>query len=350
MRNPAGVLVAACAVWVNVSFASADYRIEEVGALAAVDPTRLKPGVIAFTDSSNNDVANAGSVLIPFEDWARARPVQKQFLSLTPSYVERSITVMRNGVAGQSKERLHMYVAEARFSLTKPPQGVELAQYASLPFLERVDPAIKHRLISPAELKTGRDAGSAGDRDPHREWCGGNAICLQSRYQLEGKLPAGIRLVNKVRESSKQPIAEYLEFQSEIRMLTANDIDQAEMAKLTELKTPVTAAVEQTIFRVNQIMQFAKFLVVLQAHPGDRGKSVVTAFMVLAIRSDLLEKKKEYERVPVLRNLLLAQVLAGRSSFNSGNAISAGLPQYTRNRIKAIAELLERENQLSVHN
>jgi hypothetical protein len=38
-----------------------------------------------------------------------------------------------------------------------------------------------------------------------------------------------------------------------------------------------------------------------------------------------------------------AQVLAGKSSFNAGTSISAGLPVYARNQIKAIAELLERK-------
>ena len=47
--------------------------------------------------------------------------------------------------------------------------------------------------------------------------------------------------------------------------------------------------------------------------------------------------------MPVLRNLVPAQVLAGNSSFNTGNSISAGLPKYSRNRIQAIAALLEKE-------
>ena len=42
-------------------------------------------------------------------------------------------------------------------------------------------------------------------------------------------------------------------------------------------------------------------------------------------------------------NLIPAQVLMGKSSFNSGGSISAGLPDYTRNRIRAIAALLEQE-------
>jgi len=48
-----------------------------------------------------------------------------------------------------------------------------------------------------------------------RRWCEARqvAICIHSRYQLEGKLPLGIQIVNKLRESSKK-IADYLEFES----------------------------------------------------------------------------------------------------------------------------------------
>ena len=61
------------------------------------------------------------------------------------------------------------------------------------------------------------------------------------------------------------------------------------------------------------------------------------------IESATLDKKKEYALVPVLRNLVPAQVLAGKSSFNAGNSLSAGLPVYARNSVKAIAAILERE-------
>jgi hypothetical protein len=52
--------------------------------------------------------------------------------------------------------------------------------------------------------------------------------------------------------------------------------------------------------------------------------------------------KRKYQAVPVLRNLVPSQVLLGNSSFNTGNSISAGLPSYVRNRIKAIAAVLDR--------
>jgi hypothetical protein len=65
--------------------------------------------------------------------------------------------------------------------------------------------------------------------------------------------------------------------------------------------------------------------------------------VVLGVESDLFEKKKEYAEMPVLRNLIPAQVISGNSTFNTGNSISAGLPNYARNRLKAIAEILEKE-------
>ena len=62
----------------------------------------------------------------------------------------------------------------------------------------------------------------------------------------------------------------------------------------------------------------------------------------IAVSATTLETKKNYEDVPVLRNLVPVQVLLGNSSFNTGDSISAGLPSYVRNRIKAIAGILDR--------
>jgi hypothetical protein len=128
-----------------------------------------------------------------------------------------------------------------------------------------------------------------------------------------------------------------------LRQLPPAEINQAALAQATGVDTPVAGAIEQNIFYVNQVMQFGRFLAVLQPNPADAKKSIATAFIALAVDSDLFEKKKEFESIPILRNLVPAQVLAGNSSFNTGNSISAGLPKYARNRVKAIAALLEKE-------
>jgi hypothetical protein len=321
-----------------------DMALEEVASLGAVGLGQLRPNVIAFTDHRKDDLADPATGLIRFEDWSRVRPVQKQFLSLYPAYVEPIVDVTVSGVTKPTIEKLQMYVAEARFLVGKPPAAVNLARYAALPFLERIDPAITHRQITAADLLPPKEIDVSVYRHPDRQWCEPrpNAICIQSRYQLEGKLPMGVRLVNKLTDTEKK-VAEYLEFQSELRVLLPAEIDQTGFVKMTGINSPVTGALEQNIFYVNQILRFGKFLAVLQQHPADPNRTIVTAYVSLAIKAKVLENKKEYESVPILRNLVPAQVLVGNSSFNSGNSISAGLPAYARNQIKAVAAILEKQ-------
>lgn len=338
------VVLAALAAYPCSPHAQGESRIKEVASVTSLDPARLEPGVILFSDHRKDELADPGTGLVRFEDWERARPGQKSFLSLYPGYEEPTVNVTVHGVTKPRKDRLHMYVAEARFVVDKPPGAMDLARYATLPFLERMDPSIKHRLIAPADAVPNKDPESAFNRRPDRPWCetGSHAICIESRYDLEGKLPLGVRLANKLEEGGKK-IAEFMEFQSELRALSPREVDQAGLAKLTGLDAPVAGVLEESIFHVNQIMRFGKFLAVFQPHPADPKRTVVTAFMALAVKASVLERKKEFERVPVMRNLVPAQVLVGNSSFNTGTSISAGLPSYTRNRIEAIAAILAQE-------
>jgi hypothetical protein len=339
--------VAACAVIAVVACArtlsAQEIKLEEVPAAEAVAPAQVKPRTVVFSDHKNDSLIDAGTGLMKFSEWARAKPIQKQVLALYPGYEEPTWKTS-DGSGKIRKLRLHMYVAETRFIVSRPPASLDLTRYATLPFLEKIDPAIKSRTLAPADVALPKEGPDATNRRPDRAWCEvqGTSVCIQSRYKLEGKLPIGIMLLNKIRDSEKK-VADYLDFQSELRVLEPAEIDEALMKKLTNVDTPVTGVLEQSVFKVNQVMQFGRFVAVFQKHPGETDKTVVSAFVVLGVESDLLEKKKEYDQVPVLRNLVPAQVLSGNSSFNTGNSISAGLPAYARNRVKAIAGILEND-------
>ena len=235
-----------------------------------------------------------------------------------------------------------MYVAQARFVLDKAPSAIDLSQYVTLPFLEKIDPAIKHTLIAGADVTDFKDEAGTGNDNADRKWCTGRttSICIQSTYKFEGKIPMGILLVNKLRDSIKK-VADHIDFQSELSALSPADLDQSGLQQLTTLDTPIAGVLEQNIFYVNEIMKFGKFFAVFQADPADPSKTVVTAFMTLAIKASVLDEKRGFEKIPVLRNLVPAQVLMGQSSFNSGSSISAGLPKYARNEIRTVADLLE---------
>ena len=332
MRFRAALLVAAWLVAPAGAHAQ-EFTLEDVPALAGVPIAQLKPRTVIFADARDEALADHG--LMAFEEWARSRPLQRRFLSLFPAFVEPESKA-------QTKLRLSIYLAEARFRLARPAAALNLSRHASIAFLERIDPAVRHRPITAADAVPNQDAGAARSRPPDRRWCeDAKAICIQSRYQFEGKIPAGIQLANKLREESKKPIPDVVEFQSEIRMLDEPAL--AELPRLTGLDAPVAGALEQSIFWVNQFIQFGKLLAVVQQHPADANAAIATVYLVVAVRTDVLSKQKEYGKTPVLRNLVPAQLLMGNSSFNSGSSLSAGLPKYARSRIKAIADMMERE-------
>lgn len=319
-----------------------EFRVEEVPSVTAVAPSQMKVGTILFSDHADAKSGDGETGLVRFEDWAREMPLEKRYLSLFPSYAEPTIKVSVHGIEKPYTEKLHMYVVQTRFLVSKPAEAVDLNRFTSLDILQTIDPSIKHRRITADQARPNIDPQSAHNRNPARRWCEApQSLCVESRYPLEGRLPVGIRLANKLEEGGKK-ISEFMEFQTEVRVLPQQEIDQAGLAKLTNLEAPVTGVLEQSLFDVNQVMQFGKLLAVLQPHPTDRAKTVATVFMALGIETDVLQQKKEFANVPVLRNLIPVQVLMGRSSFNSGNSISAGLPNYVRNRVRAIAELLEK--------
>jgi hypothetical protein len=330
----------------SLSAASAqEFRVDEARDAENLALTALKPGVIAFSDRQGGVAGDEASKLIGFDNWAKAQPAQKRFLSLFPVYSEPTVTKVASagGAATPVVEKLSMYVAQARFLLDRPPGSIGLARYVTLPFLEKIDPAIKHNEIAAADVNAMKDRQGSGNVNPDRKWCTGRTplVCIQSSYQLEGKIPMGIALVNKLRDSAKK-VSDHIDFESELSQPPATDLDQGGLKELTGIDAPVVGVLEQNIFYVNQIMKFGKFFAVFQNDPNDAGKTVVTAYMVLAIETSVLDKQKEFENVPVLRNLVPAQVLMGQSSFNSGDSISGGLPKYARNEIRTIAGLLAR--------
>jgi hypothetical protein len=344
----AGLILAVSALGPQASLGqdarSQEFRLQEVAALADVPLGQLKPKTVIVADTPAANVLDPGTGFMRYEDWARARPIEQQFLGLYPGYSEPNTDLIIDGVKKRYKEKLHMYVASARFVLTRPPGSLDLARLISLPFIEHIDPAIKHRLISAGEATSTSDPQVIFNQNPKRRWCEDRpvVICLRSHYQLEGRLPIGIALANKIRDSAK-PVADFLEFESELTLRSPAEVDQSGLAKLTALDAPSIGAIEQSIFHVNQVMQFGKLLAVFQQYPADPGKTVVTVFMALGIESSILDKQKKYAMVPVLRNLVPAQVLGGKSSFNSGTSLSAGLPVYARNSVKAIASILEHQ-------
>jgi hypothetical protein len=331
---PAALLIAALAA--NPANAADDFRIEPVTSLASVPVAQLKPRSIVFAETRLGDKADSPAELIPFDEWMRDKPMQRRFLAMLPDFREPL-------AKGGGVEKLQVYVAEARFKVTKPAQAFDLKRYASISFLESLDPAVKHKPITASDIAINKDVLSANLRPMNRKWCEDAAGCFQSRYRFEGRIPTGILLVNKLRDETKKPIPDFIEFQSEVRLPSPQDPQFVDIRTLTGLDAPVSGVFEETIFWVNQVIHSGKILAVMQQDPSDAKASVATIYLMLAIRSDVLNKQRNFSNAPILRNLVPVQLLMGRSSFNSGDSISAGLPNYARGRVKAIAAAMEKE-------
>jgi len=325
-----------------VAFAgAADFEIVKVTSVAGAGIDKLRPKIIFFNDYRLDEMSDKGA-FIHFDEWARTKPIQRQFLSLFPSFTEGMIHRVIDGTRKEVKDELQMFITEARFLLSKPAASIDLKSYATLPFIQSIDPSIKHELIKPSDVSILKDERSANNKNPDRAWCEGPGVtsCIRSTYKLEGKLPIGVALANKIREGERK-LSDSIEFESELRLLTAADLDEDALKKLTGVNTPVAGMLEQTMFNVNQVMRFGKLVAVFQPNPADARSTIATVMIALAVSSSTLEMKKKYQSVPVLRNLVPSQVLLGNSSFNTGNSISAGLPSFVRNRIKAIAGILD---------
>ena len=319
-----------------------EFQVVKVASVAGSTVDALKTKTIILNDHRVDETSDKGA-FIRFDEWSRTKPVQRQFLSLFPTFSEGTIHRIVDGAKKEVKDELQMYITEARFKLSRPAASIDLARFATLPFIESIDPAIKHKIIKPADVSVLKDEKTANNKNPDRAWCEGAnvGLCTHSSYRLEGKLPIGIALANKLRDSDKK-VSDTVEFESELRLLKGSDVDEANMQKLTGISTPVVGVLEQNMFYVNQVMRFGKLIAVVQPNPADANSSVATVMIALAVSSHTLDTKKKYQDVPVLRNMVPSQVLLGQSSFNTGNSLSAGLPIYVRNRIKAIAGMLDK--------
>jgi len=158
----------------------------EVPSMAALSIDQLKPRSIVFNDYRKDELADPATGLIRFEDWARARPLQKQVLSLIRATSSRWSPPRSAASPRLRRKSSRSMWRKARFVLGKPPGGARPHRYVTLAYLERLDPAIKHRVMRRARSMPVKHPELPHLRHPGRDWCAANmqGICTQSRYKF----------------------------------------------------------------------------------------------------------------------------------------------------------------------
>ena len=191
MRIPCSIALSGLILTSSLSAAGAqEFRVEDVAGVSDLGLAQQKPGTIAFNDDQKSTAADGDATkLISFQEWARTQPAQKKFLSLFPGYTEPTVTKVASAGATSAPvtEKLTMYVAQARFILNRPPGAIDLSHYVTLAFLEKIDPAIKHKEIAAADVNPLKDRQGMGNANPDRKWCTGRPALVCIEFELQAR-------------------------------------------------------------------------------------------------------------------------------------------------------------------
>ena len=77
------------AVSASAGIGAPDFQVVRVASVPGFAIDQLKPNTIIFNDQRTDDTASNG--FIRFDDWARLKPIQKQFMALYPTYTEPTV-------------------------------------------------------------------------------------------------------------------------------------------------------------------------------------------------------------------------------------------------------------------
>jgi hypothetical protein len=296
--------------------------------------------------------------ILAFGNWSQQAPLERKALVLYPGYDEPTVTLVKNGVRKQQVESLMVFVSRFKLVLNKAPGQIQLKNLINLDTIGRFDNEIQHVQIQQNQLmsavagkgqianfqwcnKTGnnifrpaREIELSYTNPKNRNWCADSArsICVESCYLFNKYWYEGVKVVNLALEEAEKK--DYgIALQSEIRYFS-NEQElglSVPVAQLTGLNTAVRGGLEQNMFYFDQVLEFGKIVAVLQDQPGDPGKTAATVFFVVGI------KRRTYNQFGEVKKVLLGQ----SKLFNTDTGITAGLPVFTQNMVKQIANILE---------
>ena len=101
---------------------------------------------------------------------ARSSSSSRASIPATPSPMSTSSSTAR--AAAIARSCICMWRRRAS-CLSRPPGSLDLAKLATLPFVERIDPAIKHSSSTAADRRRPKEPKVVHNQHPQRQWCEG---------------------------------------------------------------------------------------------------------------------------------------------------------------------------------
>ncbi|MBX3023033.1 MAG: hypothetical protein KF799_15260 [Bdellovibrionales bacterium] len=301
-----------------------------------------------------------------FADWNNSNAADAQVMSLYEGFKEPKIDFINaNNQPDSLIDYLTMYVAKTKTVLNKPAAQVNVKAMVNLDTLNSIDPEMKSKQITANELMnnvlaagkpiTNFDWCNANGSDnilkPKQEkhldyiggkkWCDGSerSLCVESCYLFNKvwrgaiKTEAGVRAAKNLITGGQNRREDLgVAMQSEIRYYVSEAEFGARipLAQVTHINTPVRGIVEQSSFYYNQVFKYSKILSIIQEHPTDASKSIMTNIVTMGVRTHSWEKP------------MLADHLQGEGLWNDDAGLTAGIPWLSQNMTKKIAGILEK--------
>lgn len=318
-----------------------------VQAFDALETAKLDPKILYY-----------GEKILTFDEWSQQSPLEFKALALYNGYIEPTVTVIKNTIPRRAVEKLMIYLVRTKTVLKKAGREINLSQLINLETVRKFDPElevqpIQHNQFMSAvagkgpvnNFKWGNCKGAI--ERPQRElelsytnpktrsWCNdpSRSICVEACYRFGAGWSNAVLLNNLMvaDEASKKDYGVGL--QAEIRYFETEkdlELNAEQVASLTGIKTPVRGVGELNLFYFNQVFEFGKVIAILQDHPSISNQTIVTSFFVMGI------KKRTWDLYAGVQKIII-----GESKANTETGISAGVPIFTQNIIKAIGNILE---------
>ncbi len=298
---------------------------------------------------------------LEFTDWSANFAKEQEAMSLYEGYVEPTVAFVKDGVQSTRTEALMVFVGRAKMLLNKSPAAINIKKLVSLEGMGRIDKDVENVSITSTQvmsnvvankvspipnfqwcnkdsvyfLRPAKEVDLSYINPKNRKWCDAadtSALCIESCYKFGTLWYEGVNVVNLGMSESEQK--DYgIATQAEVRSFSDESALglKTPLKELTGFDTPVRGGIEQNIFYFNQVMEFGKVISVLQDDPSDVNKTIMTTIFVITV------KKRTYKMFGEIKKILM-----GKSKyFNTGSGITAGLPVFSQNTIKGIADVLE---------
>ncbi|MCC6137877.1 MAG: hypothetical protein IT287_04545 [Bdellovibrionaceae bacterium] len=265
-----------------------------------------------------------------FADWSANRPEEVQLLNRFPGFIEQTT------LNGSKTYTLTMFVGKGKFLMNRASSSFDFSKLLTLENLKAIDSSFEeHKQITVAETAPVVNPTKAGyTQNPEQPWCEGAVLCLQSRYDFGTLWAVAIGAYN-ISPLSSRVHDSFIEMQTESKILNKDSIPQEQYQALTNLSTPVEQVLVQTVFYANDYFEFAKILSIVQQSPSDPNATVITMVFGLALKDEMLNKARKFSTEDV------DKVIVGESIMNGSSGPELGLPGYTQEILKAMAQVLE---------